>query len=107
MYLKSCASIRFPASAPLPENISLPECGRKPAVLKFVLLLIKTPYALLRHCHRTTKGAAADREVADTTMAWRQMSGEAERAAFIRHTSADYVLGGAEASASSDSWAGN
>lgn len=48
---------------------------------KFVLSLIKTPYALL------------DSEVADTTMAWRWMSGGAARAAFNCHTSTDYVLG--------------
>lgn len=56
---------------------------------------------------RSFNGAVTERKVADTTMAWRRMSGEPECVVFNRHTSTDYVLEGAEWSASSDSWAGN
>lgn len=48
-----------------------------------------------------------DRKTADTTIPWHGMSEGPECVVFNSHTSTDYVLEGAELSASSDSWAGN
>lgn len=68
-------------------------------------------------CHRSryhmlrngspSNGSVIERKVADTTILWHRMSEGPECVVFNRHTSTDYVLEGAELSASSDSWAGN
>lgn len=52
-------------------------------------------------------GPIIERKTADTTIPWHGMSGGLEYVVFNSHTSTDYVLEGAELSASSDSWAGN
>jgi len=53
------------------------------------------------------KGSIMDREMPDTTTPWHGMSEGPASVVFNSHTSTDYVLEGAELSASSDSWAGN
>lgn len=56
---------------------------------------------------KSVYGSIMEGETADTTMPWQGMSEGLEYVVFNSHTSTDYVLEGAELSASSDSWAGN
>ncbi len=66
-------------------------------------------YHMLRNgsLSKSFNGSVIERKTADTTMPWHGMSEGAECVVFNSHTSTDYVLEGAELSASSDSWAGN
>lgn len=56
---------------------------------------------------KSFNGSVIERKAADTTIPWHGMSEGPECVVFNSHTSTDYVLEGAELSASSDSWAGN
>lgn len=56
---------------------------------------------------KSFNGSKTDRKTANTTIPWHGMSEGPECVVFNSHTSTDYVLEGAELSASSDSWAGN
>lgn len=56
---------------------------------------------------KSFNGSIIERKTADTTIPWHGMSEGPECVVFNSHTSTDYVLEGAELSASSDSWAGN
>lgn len=56
---------------------------------------------------KSFNGSIIERKAADTTIPWHGMSGGPECVVFNSHTSTDYVLEGAELSASDDSWAGN
>lgn len=56
---------------------------------------------------KSFNGSIIERKTADTTIPWHGMSEGLGCVVFNSHTSTDYVLEGAELSASSDSWAGN
>lgn len=66
-------------------------------------------YHMLRNgsLSKSFNGSIIERKAADTTIPWHGMSEGLECVVFNSHTSTDYVLEGAELSASSDSWAGN
>lgn len=56
---------------------------------------------------KSYNGSIINGKTADTTIPWHEMNEGPECVVFNSHTSTDYVLEGAESSASSDSWAGN